>query len=348
MKVAGAVRLRYPARRSQRRSAAVSFPSPSSGSTVSGGSRKAARAPAVRGRRAAEKKQARARGRRNQTKACEDEFSHRDSSKSQSADNDIHTRPTACRRMVPATAHWPIGGGEELVHLLGIGPPHDQAMKYVSSITATVETSDWAELERMRRAISMRSRIVRPTLAKVGARLPPVSHWTAKAEREQEEGLQRDALASVRDRPRADRLRSGFGPPPLPVGTQGAARFAHGVFQGVGDAGPGPQGGHHQVDGVGQLGFDFCGMPRAARYDSSCPPSRPTISPTAITKGEAQPRTKCIAAASSPTTQGSERRRTKIGRAAGGSRCGAGSSAAIFSRSLAAARHGPFARRSPR
>ena len=34
----------------------------------------------------------------------------------------------------------------------------------------------------MRREISMRSRIVLPTLARVGARLPPVSDWTAKAD----------------------------------------------------------------------------------------------------------------------------------------------------------------------
>ena len=43
-------------------------------------------------------------------------------------------------------------------------------------------------------------------------------------------------------------------------GRKRAARFAHGVLQGIGDACPGPQRGHHQVDGVGQLGFDSCGL----------------------------------------------------------------------------------------
>ena len=179
--------------------------------------------------------------------------------------NDIHTRPTACRRMVPATAHWPIDVARNSCICSGLVRHTTRAMKYVSISTASVETSDWAELERMRRAISMRSRIVRPTLAKVGARLPPVSAWTDRADGKQQKRLQRDALRqSVIDRPRivskADAAHHLF-----QLGTQRAARFAHGVFQGIGDAGPGPQRGHHQVDGVGQLGFDSARSCRTAR-----------------------------------------------------------------------------------
>ena len=40
---------------------------------------------------------------------------------------DIQTRPTACRRMVPATAHWPIVVARNSLHLLGIAAPHQRA-----------------------------------------------------------------------------------------------------------------------------------------------------------------------------------------------------------------------------
>ena len=108
----------------------------------------------------------------------------------------------------------------------------------------------------------MRSRIVRPTLAKVGARLPPVSDCTEKRRGKQEKGLQRNALRqSMIGGPRivaeTDAAHDFF-----QLGTQRAARFVHGVLQGIGDAGPRPQRGHHQVDGIGQLGLDPCRLPR--------------------------------------------------------------------------------------
>ena len=143
-------------------------------------------------------------------------------------------------------------------------------MKYVRNNTAMVETSDWAELERIRLAISMRSRIVRPTLAKVGARLPPVSDCTDSAEANKQEGFQRDALRQsvigragiVSKTDAADdlfQLRDATG----------CCDSRHGVLQGIGDAGPRLQGGHHQVDGIGQLRFDSCA--------SAPPPDRPPV-----------------------------------------------------------------------
>ena len=174
---------------------------------------------------------------------------------------DIQTRPAACKSIVPATAHWPIVVARNSCICSGLPRQTKTAMKYVSKNTTIVETSDWAELERIRRAISMRSRIVRPTLAKVGARLPPVSACTERAEANSRKVSSGHALRqSVIDRPR---IVSITNPPHdfFKLRKQRAARFAHGVLQGVGDAGPGPQRGHHQVDGVGQLGFDFCGPP---------------------------------------------------------------------------------------
>ena len=47
---------------------------------------------------------------------------------------------------------------------------------------ASVENCDWAVFERMRRATSMRSRIVLPTVVSVEESLPPTSQWTASAE----------------------------------------------------------------------------------------------------------------------------------------------------------------------
>ncbi len=96
--------------------------------------------------------------------------------------SDIQATPTACKRMLPATVHWAIFVAKNSCICSGLPRHTKTAMKYVRKNTASVETSDWAELERIRRAISIRSRIVRPTLAKVGARLPPVSAWTERAE----------------------------------------------------------------------------------------------------------------------------------------------------------------------
>ena len=193
---------------------------------------------------------------------------------------------------MPATAHWPIVVARNWCICSGLARHTIRAMKYVSTNTASVETSDWAELERIRRAISMRSRIVRPTLARVGARLPPVSAWTERAEAKSRKvssgnSLRQSVVDGLRVVAKADAAYDLF-----QLRAQGAARFDHGVLQRIGHAGPGLQGGHHQVDGLGQLGFDLRRPPHCQKA-SSRPPSRPTISEMAITKGRAQPRTKC-------------------------------------------------------
>ena len=134
-------------------------------------------------------------------------------------------------------------------------------MKYVSSITAIVETSDWAELERMRRAISMRSRIVRPTLAKVGARLPPVSDWTDRADEKSRKVSSGTRCVQVRDRPSADRRPKRMRPTTSSsCGTQRAARFARGVFQGVGRRRPPPPGRPPSGRWRRPIGFRFCAV----------------------------------------------------------------------------------------
>ena len=68
------------------------------------------------------------------------------------------------------------------------------AMKYVSPKMAMIETRTCVVIARIRREISIRSRIVRPTVANVEARLPPTSQLTESAEEKSTKVSSRHAL----------------------------------------------------------------------------------------------------------------------------------------------------------
>ena len=133
----------------------------------------------------------------------------------------------------------------------------NRAMKYVTPSTEMIETRACVVMARLLLDISIRSRIVRPTVANVGARLPPTSQCTERAEansRNVSSGTRSVSAAKhgLRRVAELDAIRDFF-----ELLIEGRPAFAYRALQGLGQSSSGAKRAHHEVDRVGQLGFDL-------------------------------------------------------------------------------------------
>ena len=107
--------------------------------------------------------------------------------------------PRACRMTAVATRKLPTFVVRNPRMRPGSLNHMNRAMKYVTQSTEMMETRACVVMARLLLDISIRSRIVRPTVASVGARLPPTSQWT-ESRGEQQKRLQRHGrLVRVRN-----------------------------------------------------------------------------------------------------------------------------------------------------